>query len=352
MPAPVSDLLAEAFADRGIDLLRLSAGEMRRLRPLLDRLERELATRLMEADLSATNASLMNTVLSDARALIANRYSAVSSELNTMLTSLISNEASFVVGTINQIIGVSIANALAPSTVLKALLDQSLVLGAPSADWWARQSGSLAFRFAQQMRLGIAQGETNGDLIRRVRGTKEVPGIMEASRREAEALVRTSVQTVANHARLETFRQNADVIKGVQQLSTLDLRTSDICIAYSDQTWDLDGKPIMGTTLPFNDGPPRHWNCRSKLIAIMKSWKELGSKYDIPEFKGKTRASMDGAVASDMTFDRWLSGKSAAQQDKLLGKGRAELYRAGKLTLQELLDQRGRPLTLQQLKTP
>jgi hypothetical protein len=34
----------------------------------------------------------------------------------------------------------------------------------------------------------------------------------------------------------------------------------------------------------------------------------------------------------------------------MLGKGRAELWRDGKITLQQLLDQRGNPLTLQQLR--
>jgi hypothetical protein len=59
---------------------------------------------------------------------------------------------------------------------------------------------------------------------------------------------------------------------------------------------------------------------------------------------------MDGQIAKPATFDEWLSSKSKAFQDELLGPGRADLWRAGKITLSELLDQNGRPLPLAVLK--
>jgi hypothetical protein len=59
---------------------------------------------------------------------------------------------------------------------------------------------------------------------------------------------------------------------------------------------------------------------------------------------------MDGVVAADLTFDQFLKSKPPEFADKMLGKGRAELWRSGKITLNQLLDQRGNPLTLAQLK--
>lgn len=64
----------------------------------------------------------------------------------------------------------------------------------------------------------------------------------------------------------------------------------------------------------------------------------------------QTRASIDGEVAADLTFDDFLKGKPKAFADEMLGKGKAELWRDGKITLQQLLDQRGNPLTLTQLR--
>lgn len=64
----------------------------------------------------------------------------------------------------------------------------------------------------------------------------------------------------------------------------------------------------------------------------------------------RTRASMNGEVAQDLTFDDFLKGKPKGFADEMLGKGRAELWRSGKITLNQLLDQRGNPLTLEQIK--
>lgn len=178
--------------------------------------------------------------------------------------------------------------------------------------------------------------------------TAAIGGVLEVSRRNAAALVQTSIQTVANVARLEAFAQNADIVKGVKQISTLDSHTTDICIAYSGMAWNLEGKPIQGNKLAFNNGPPRHWNCRSILIPITKTFKELG--IDTPELKKSTRASTDGQIDAGTTFDSFLKRKGEAFQNEILGPGRAKLWRDKKITLQQLLDLQGNPLSLSELQ--
>lgn len=240
--------------------------------------------------------------------------------------------------------------ALPTEAALKALVNGSLIEGAPSAAWWSKQSDDLAFKFAAQVRQGIAGNETVQQIVRRVIGSPRLgtPGIMETSRRGATALVHTSIQQVSNDARLATFKANDDIIKGVQQLSTLDSHTTKICIAYSGASWDLEGNPINGTTLPFNGGTPRHWNCRSVLTAITYTYKELG--IDIPEAPPGTRASDLGQIPADTSFESFLGRHDAAYVDNLLGPGRAQLWRDGKITLQQLVGGDGRELTLKRLK--
>lgn len=350
MAVNLNTRVARRMADRGVQLLRLSAGEARRLRPFLRRLESELVTRVINSSLSATSSSMLTSVLADVRTLIGSGFAAIAAEHSQFMAGLIRAESAFVAGTINQMIGVSVVNALAPSPMLRALSDAQTILGAPAEDWWSQQSQRMVFSFSQQVRLGISQGETNAQLIQRIRGTPSLPSLFDAPTHQIEALVRTSAQSVAHTARLETYRANDDVIKGMQQQSTLDTRTSDICIAYDGAAWDLDGNPINGTTLPFNGGPPRHFNCRSILVPIIKSWEELGSAVEVPEFESEVRASMDGEVPASTSFQDWFESRSESQQNEILGRGRAELFREGKITLQELLDQRGRPLTLRQLE--
>jgi hypothetical protein len=133
------------------------------------------------------------------------------------------------------------------------------------------------------------------------------------------------------------------------QISTLDDRTSDICIAYDGAIWNLDGEPIDGTNLPFNGGPPRHWNCRSVLSPVTKSWQEMGIK--AKELSTGARAALDGEVPAETKFGDWLERRSEAEQDRILGTGKAELWRSGKISLSQLVDMRGKPLTLDQLES-
>lgn len=152
----------------------------------------------------------------------------------------------------------------------------------------------------------------------------------------------------ANSARLNTFRKNSDVVAGVEQISTLDCHTTLICMAYSGATWDLDGNPIRGTTLPFNGGPPRHFNCRSVLVPVTKTFRELGLNIDEP--KSSTRASDEGQVSNKISFDDFLKRKGDAYADEMLGKGRADLWRSGKIRCRDLLNDNGNILSLQELQ--
>jgi hypothetical protein len=137
-------------------------------------------------------------------------------------------------------------------------------------------------------------------------------------------------------------------------VSTLDSHTTPVCVAYSGKEWNLDREPI-GHSLPFvspkggsSTGTPRHWNCRSIMSVITKTFRELG--IDLPEFKPSTRAASGGPVSAAMSFEEFIVRKGPRFADELLGKGRAELWRNGTITLSQLLDQTGRPLTLAQLR--
>jgi hypothetical protein len=105
----------------------------------------------------------------------------------------------------------------------------------------------------------------------------------------------------------------------------------------------------MGTKLPFNGGPPRHWGCRSVLTPIPKTFRDIGLDIDEPGDVGQ-RASSLGPVAGNMTFEQFLNRQPPAFADKVLGKGRAALWRAGKITLRDLVSGTGRPLTLEELR--
>jgi len=241
---------------------------------------------------------------------------------------------------------------LDPATI-RVLVRGLQLEGATLNQWWGKQARDLRESFMRQIRTSMVNGESlTQATVRIVGGTVDgvtVPGIMKTTKARASALAATAMNQAANEAALATYQENSDVIKAVTQVSTLDNRTSDICIAYSGQTWNIETlRPVPPSKLPFNRGPPRHFNCRSRLRPVTKSFKELG--VDTKEIPPGTRASMDGQVPADITFDEFLVKKSETFQNKLLGKKRAQLWRDKKITLTQLVDFRSFPLTLDQLE--
>ncbi len=219
---------------------------------------------------------------------------------------------------------------------------------------WRRLNRQTQTRFRDQLLVGLRNGESSQRIATRISGGVidgvQVKGLMTTTRGNARTLVRTGSNAVLNQSRLQSMQQNNEMIDAIQQISTLDSRTSHICIAYSGAAWDVNTlEPIGEGTLPFNSGPPRHFNCRSTIVPVLKSFEDLG----LPpaEFPEGTRASIDGQLPGDITFDEFLRQQTAKFQDELLGPARAKLWRDDRITLTQLVDMRGNPMTLDQLES-
>jgi hypothetical protein len=234
-----------------------------------------------------------------------------------------------------------------------ALAIQTLIEGARTSLWKNRIQKALLDRVMDAMRDSLAKGENVSQAITAAFGgtIEGVPttGVMRSTKRETDLLINTAVAAVATQSRLLTFQKNANAIKWVQQVSILDNKTSKICMAYSGQVWDLQTLlPVAGSTLPFRGGPPRHYNCRSTLIPILKRWQDMG--VPATALSARQKKKLDGKLPAEISFDQWLRGKTKSFQDKLLGPARARLWRSGTITLTQLVDMRGNPLTLEQLQ--
>jgi hypothetical protein len=339
----VADLLIE----HSINLLRFGAGVRAKVLAILQRMEVELTAMLVGDQISDLTRDRAASLLKETSTVIGEYYDEINGVVTAKASGLADASAAAVGDAIKKAVQVVVDVAMPTQHMLEVMASDVLIHGAPSAAWWERQAGDTAFRFANEVRQGIAQAETNSQIVARIAGTKLKPGVMNVSRDSAYRLVQASVQTVANEARRMTYESNKEIVDGIQQVSTLDGRTSDICIAYSGAMWDMNYEPMGGTTLPYNGGCPRHWGCRSVEVPVLKSFASMG--IDLPEFPMSTRASVDGQVGANMTMKQFLEGKSEAFQNELLGKGKAQLWRDGTITLQQLLDQSGNPLSLADL---
>lgn len=369
-----SDATAHAFT-----LLRVAGGQRAEAFSVLKELEIELVAEVERAgDLPNVRTAKLKELLKSSQAIIASAYAVLGKQQVSALEDIAVIEGRYVAKQLNKTIGVDLLSSAVDPGLLRQIVKQPVIMGHSAASWWAGQDVALQRAFAAQMQMGALRGETVAELTRRVRGTKAngfKDGIMEfKAKRDAEALVLSSIQSVSNSARLASYEAQTDLIKAVEWHATLDGRTSLICKALDGLQWSLPGYRPIGHNKAF-PGPTAHFRCRSAQLAITKSWDELAGK-KLPSINnqklqaaverklkdlGKTptqieaalvnaRASMDGQVSDKTSMGEWIDGKDAAFQDATLGIGRAKLFRAGQITMQDLTDQNNRPLTIDQLR--
>lgn len=221
-------------------------------------------------------------------------------------------------------------------------------------DVLADLSAGKARKIKQAVAQGFVEGRTTAQIVRALRGTRAMgyeDGLMAGTRRDVEAVTRTALGHMAGFVQDRTTEANADIIKAVQWSSTLDLRTSPICQVRDGKLYKPDTHAPIGHSLPWLGGPGRaHWNCRSAQVYILKSFKELG--IDIPEvvMPNGTRATLDGQTPAETTYGGWLKRQSAGRQDEVLGPTRGAMLRAGEIKLADLYGQKGRYLSLDELR--
>lgn len=224
--------------------------------------------------------------------------------------------------------------------MMKAIIDRDPMQGLLLRDWFTGQSDATVKRVRRQVQLGMVQNETLDDIVRRVRGRavgrgNYIGGVLQTTTREANALVRTAINDIANTAHMETWRENSDVAPQYQIVATLDSRTTPICRARDGEIHKVE-----------DDGPrpPFHIGCRTVTVPVI-DWKGMG--IDPPE--PGMRASADGPVPADTNYDEWLRRQSVAKQEEILGKERAKLFREKDVSLREMVRNDGTQIRISEL---
>lgn len=341
MTLSIDEKIEIGLTDNKILLFRFDANLRKEVYQRLNEMQKRLLHRLSLIGAESVSQKVLKQLLSDIAELVDETYREIHQFTSADLNGLTALQTDALAKIYNEAVQFDLFNQV-PNYRIKAIRGADLIAGTPLEGWWKKQGNDLTFRFNGVVRSGVLEGKSYHELV------NDVKELMGKSRRGAETLVRTAVMK-ANDVAHEALRdENEDILRGEQHISTLDTRTSEVCRIRDGLAWDLEQEPIGGHKVPYQR-PPIHPNCRSDLKLLLKSWKALGIKAEeIPE---STRASMDGQVKSSMTYEDWLKTKSEQQQDDILGKGKAKLWRDGVITFRDMLDQTGRPLTLKELSS-
>lgn len=315
-------------------LERFKSGEVRRIVSLLNKADRDLVDRIAARlsrisrgdNLSLAETRRLEALLNEIRETKAALGAALFEASRESLEDFSAYEADFKARGIEAVAALELSR---PSvSQLRAVVSAKPFQGKLLKEWFEQLTEGQGRAVQSAIRIGIAEGQTTDQIIRRIRGTRALQygdGILEIGRRQTATVVRTAIAHVANKASEELYAENEDIIDGVQWVSTLDSRTTAVCAS-------RDGK-----VFPVGKGPrpPAHPNCRSTTIPY------LG-------VSSGARASVFGPVPRSTNYEDWLRRQPAAFQNQALGKGKADLFRKGE-KIESFVDPTGKEYTLQQL---
>ena len=210
-----------------------------------------------------------------------------------------------------------------------------------------------AEQFSQVVRNGLLTGETTPSIAKRLIGNlqfgeeaKTVRQLVAAGGQatavadnQVMALVRTSINQVANSASQQVYEANQDITKKYRYVATLDSRTSSICAALDGREFEYGKGPM----------PPQHFNCRSTTVPIIDP--------DIlPPSTTAKRASADGPVPINTSYGQWLKDQPRSVQQDVLGPGKVPYFNrlvdkyGARDAMAKLVRDDGSELTLDQLR--
>lgn len=359
MKPTINDRLQDEAITHAVYVARYGTGAANKMNRLLNAADDELSALLLKTlegvDAAGYSERRLTALLASVRRLNGKTYKAVIKSLQSELAAFAAHESGYQYTLFADLLPEYVLNrfnlhAIAPDQLYAASVSRPFQ-GRLLSEWGKKLEADRLKKITDAVRMGYLLNEPTEQITRRVVGTmaqNREDGAIQASRRDLAAVTRTAVSHIASTSRQKFAKANSDIVKGKQWLSTLDTRTTTICIIRDRLMYSIDGKPI-GHKIPYLRGPGRaHFCCRSTETLVLKSWREMGISVD--EMPPGTRASMDGQQPAETTYAQWLARQSFARQKTVLGDTRARLLQAGKLTVPEFYNDKGEFLTLEQLR--
>lgn len=281
-----------------------------------------------------------------------------------------------VAGIIEGALPVVVGVQLLPLPIVQSIVTSTPFQGRTLREWIQNNKVVDVERIVRNAKIGMVNGENAEQIARRVIGSSAVEykdGQLVKAIRDMESVYLTVMNGIGNQVRSEVYRQNKDIVKEETFVATLDDRTTLVCASNDGRVFPIGEGPI----------PPLHFRCRSLRVVVfnvdnlltraavpatekmllgefaaannlgaVSSYADLprGFKTKYNGFKRKRLRELIGQVPATTTFETWLKDQSKAFQDEYLGKGKADIFREGKLTLSQFVTRDGYTLTLEQLK--
>lgn len=329
-----SGYLFDALSRHQLFVQRLASGHVRESLPVLRKLARELRAALLLHDLTSFQTARITALQLEINAITKAAGVALEAQTVPALQDFAAYEAQFTQKMLQGAVTLELAGVnttaltRAVATTPMSLISGKKTITATMADVFDTFAAGTSREVMTAVQAGISRGATTKEIANEVFALANT-----RTKAQAETVIRTAANHAGSVARAETYRANADVLKGEEYTAVLDGRTTITCAGFDGKIFAIGEGPL----------PPLHYNCRSVRVPVVDdAFKVLRT--------GATRASMSGPVDSQTTYNSWLKRQGPEFQNEVLGRERADIFRSGKLTLDKFTDDKGRVYSLDELK--
>lgn len=200
------------------------------------------------------------------------------------------------------------------------------------------------------VRDGISQGQTNQQIVQRIKGRKAndyKDGLLESSRSSIERQVRTARSHISTATYIDTYK--ALGYEYVKVVATLDGRTCKYCASIDGDVFAIDDKARPRF--------PVHPNNRTTYVPCNKDGEIAGLRpfvmderkvKDIPKDE---RKHLIGQLDANTSFKEFFEQSDEFFKRTWLGKSKYELYKKGEYSIDKFADPLNkRGYTLEELK--
>lgn len=288
--------------------------------------------------LALASASYSTSRLKDIRNTVDDWYQSIGAALPELFTAgavaLAGHEVSYIAEAMAKATGVDKDVALSGEKVFKSAKKLPVSGGELINQMFSKVAVQAQDTVWNTIRQGVADGQTNSDIIKSLRGKPEFKyqdSVLEPTRSNIESTVRTARNHISNNAYNDTYA--ALGVKRVVFVSVLDSRTSKVCASLDGTRYAIDEPHPM---------PPMHRNCRSVIAPV----------FDDDLIGNRPAKGSDGTtqVNANTTYASWFKNQSAEFQKDWLGESRYKLYKTGGYTIDRFVDPKGQTYTLDELK--
>lgn len=330
--------LVNASVRHAIYINRFGGSQIKEMLPYLARIRRNIAAELDTTSIANMSRRRLKRLYNEITGLNAAALEAMGKKLKGNMREFAAYERDFSARMLSR--GTKVDwDVPSQNQVVVAILTQPVLeianKGLPIDDLLEEFSDKKAQQLVQVIQEGVVTGKSNAAIL------EDMSFVTDVSMANGlKALVRTVTTHTSDVARQELYRENEDVIEGVQWVATLD---SDTCLTCGG----LDGQLFEQGRVP--DQP--HFNCRCVTVPIVKrefSIQGVVEGLDRPA-RGPGNEPQHG-IAASTTYNDWLRDQPAWFQDDVLGVTRGQLFREGGLRIERFTDDNRNTLTINQLK--